>query len=96
MGKVIWKYPVPVTDLFEVEMPIGAEVITVQMQGGAPYMWALVDSNRELETRFFRVAGTGNPLPDTMDLFGYLGTFQMLGGQLVWHLFERPPESEGE
>ena len=88
--KTIWKYCVQVEDRFEVQMPKGAEVITVQMQGDVPCIWALVDPAQEMEPRRFRLAGTGHSLPDNINLFGYLGTFQP--GALVFHLFEILPE----
>jgi hypothetical protein len=55
MSKVIYKYEVDTI----VVMPIGAEILTVQLQNGKPWIWALVDKNNQLEERNFDIRGTG-------------------------------------
>lgn len=67
-------------------MPRAAKVLCVQVQHGAPQIWALVGNEAEtVEARPFRVFGTGQEMPGGLS---YLGTFQLSGGGLVWHLFE--------
>lgn len=83
----VWKYPVPRLDSMEVQMPAGAQILTVQVQGVTPVMWALVDPSAAKETRRFYVLGTGHPSEDR-DLGRYVGSFQLHGGALVFHLFE--------
>lgn len=83
----IFKYPVEVTDVFTMDLPKGAVVLSVQCQGEAPQLWARVDPSAPLEPRTFRVFGTGHPVADDLSL-EFVGTFQMLGGSLVFHLFE--------
>ena len=39
----VCKYEFPITDLFAIVMPKGAEVLCVQTQYGVPRMWARVD-----------------------------------------------------
>ena len=41
--KTIWKFPVPVNDGNVLEMPEGAKILSVQVQGETPCLWALVD-----------------------------------------------------
>lgn len=88
MKRTIWKFPVTVTDKFVVDMPKGAQMLAVQTQGGAPFLWALVDPGAEREQVGFRVFGTGH---DAVAAVGpgafYVGTFQMQGGGLVFHLY---------
>lgn len=89
----IWKYPIPVQDDIQIEMPKGARVLTVQRQGdlpefGGPCLWALVNPEAKKEIRQFRLAGTGHPI-DHAEKLTYIGTFQMEGGALVFHLFEK-------
>jgi hypothetical protein len=81
----IWKYPVLVTDTFTIHMPTGARILSVQVQDGGAMMWALVDPDAPKVTRTFRVAGTGHKV-DAAGVF--VGTFQMLNGRLVFHLFD--------
>lgn len=84
--KTIFKFAIPITDLQVVNMPEGAEVLTAQMQGSELCLWALVDPEADRKPRQFRIAGTGHKLP--ADPGAYIGTAQMHGGQLVWHVFE--------
>lgn len=96
MKTQVWKFPLGIDDIAEVQMPVGAEVLYVDVQedentgvagdGTRPYIWARVDPNAPMETRRFRFAGTGHPLEENVGK--HLRSFQMLGGKLVWHLFE--------
>ena len=85
MNGAIWKYPVEATDSFLVEMPIGARILSVQVQRDEVCMWALVDPNAPTEGRRFNVYGTGHPI--RRDPGEFVGTFQLRGGALVFHLF---------
>lgn len=80
----IYKYPVQVTDEFEVLMPVGAMPLSVQMQRGQPCVWALVHEGAQDIYHTFCVVGTGNPVPENAG--SYIGTWQ--DGPFVWHLFE--------
>jgi hypothetical protein len=87
----VWKYPLPDDwrDTFDLDMPAGAQVLAVQVQHGHPCIWALVDPSASLETRLFRIAGTGHPITEALGR--HVGTFQMLGGDVVFHVFEVQP-----
>ena len=87
MAKTIWKYPILVQDYFEIAMPIGAQILTVQMQNGVPCIWVVVKSGIDVasENRRFTVHGTGHPVGENEK---YIGTFQMANGALVFHTFE--------
>jgi len=88
--RAVFKYPLPVLDDYvRVDMPRGAELLCVQMQHGTPCVWALVDPTVALMTRVLRIAGTGHPIE--RDVGRYVGTFQMHGGALVFHVFEVTP-----
>ena len=82
----IWKWTLAVTDKQSLQMPKGAKILTVQEQGGMPQLWAYCDPTEPLETRTFRIVGTGNPIDQ--DPGDYIGTFQMRDGALVFHVFE--------
>ena len=81
---VIYKYPVDLTDDQQISMPVGAQVLTLQMQDRKPTIWALVNPDAPKEIRRFALFGTGHPF-DPSGLT-YVGTFQTRG--LVFHLFE--------
>lgn len=83
----IWKFPLQISDAQRIEMPIGAEILTVQLQGDVPVLWALVDVKALKEYRIIEVLGTGNPIHNGMGTNRkYISTFQR--GGFVGHVFE--------
>lgn len=86
--KTIHKYPLRPSDSTLLSIPEGAQVLCVQVQHDQPYIWVLVESDRHPESRLFRMVGTGHPMPE--EVKEYIGSFQLLGGNLVFHLFEIP------
>ena len=68
-------------------MPRGAEVLTVQMQREVLCVWAVVDPDAEKEQRKFIVYGTGHEYDSIKG--EYVGTVQIHGGDLVWHVFAK-------
>lgn len=82
--RTVWKFILrPGT--YEVPMPCGAKLLTAQLQGDAPCLWAEVDDEQPLETRTFISIGTGHEIPLDARI-AYVATFQF--GQLVFHLHE--------
>lgn len=86
MSKSVWKYEIIPSDVIRIEMPVDAKVLFVAVQYDRPCLWAEVDVDAPIETREFRVYGTGHRLPD--DPGRYLGTFIMNQGTLVFHVYE--------
>jgi len=84
----IWKYELKLENLEIIEMPKGAEILAVQVQGMSPCIWALVDPSAEKEKRSFEIFGTGFEIPDNVER-KFIGTFQLSPHRLVFHLFER-------
>lgn len=88
--KSIWKFPLETSDEQEVTMPAGSQILCVQMQGQMMCLWAKVDQyTTERERRHILIRGTGHRLDGNEGL--YIGTVQMQGGALVWHVFEEAP-----
>jgi hypothetical protein len=88
MKRTIWKYPLALTDTQNVMMPEGAEILTAQIQDRTGLcLWALVNSDAPKQRREIEVLGTGNHVPEAKRR--YISTVQMVGGTLVWHIFER-------
>jgi hypothetical protein len=85
--RTIWKYPLAVENVQYVQMPRGARVIAAQKQGEMICLWALVESSADTEARVVLVAGTGHPLPENIADFKHVGTVQLHGGALVFHVF---------
>lgn len=87
----IYKYPIGQPDgYFGIEMPKGAKLLSVQGQYATVCIWALVDPDAEKVARCFRMYGTGHPMSHPE--LPYVGTFQVHGGQLVFHLFDAGEE----
>lgn len=92
MTKAIWKYPLETTDEQVVEMPIGASILCCQVQQKIPCLWALVDTTvikkvgRTIITR-----ETGHPC-DGIGPENYIGTYQLHGGSLMFHVFTTSPK----
>lgn len=85
--RTIFKYPLQVTDAQSLTMPTGAKPLCVQLQHGQPYLWAQVDTERPAAFVSFMTFGTGHPMPESEPLH-YVGTYQLEGGALVFHVFE--------
>jgi hypothetical protein len=89
-NSVIYKYPLEKWDygVFELALPVAARVLCVQVQRGVPTVWARVNpAETEIVPRRFVVVATGAPAP-SQNQGNYIGTFQLLAGDLVFHLFE--------
>lgn len=87
--KTVFKYPFSTADEVTIPMPQNAQILSLQTQGDGPCIWALVDPKERLRSRTFRIFGTGHALPDEPMLF--VGTCQIYGGSLVFHVFEVSP-----
>lgn len=85
----IFKYPLETEGQQFISLPKGAEVLTVQVQNSKPCIWALVNPELITELREFRVFGTGHPIDCSRAELKYIGTYQLLEGRFIGHLFER-------
>ena len=83
----IWKYPLAVEDAQQIFMPSGAKILTVQVQKETPCLWVKVDPTAEYVPVDILTRGTGH-------LFNgiegdYIGSYQLLKGDLVFHVFSK-------
>ncbi len=83
--KTIYKYGLSPADVLYIPMPIGADILCVQMQAGLPNLWAFVENNNPQVSRKIHIRGTGH---DCAGAGKYIGTFQMQDGALVLHAFD--------
>lgn len=72
---------------FALAMPRHSKILTAQEQGGGVVIWALVNKEAAVCTRYIDAYATGQDV----DVAGkeYVGTVQV--GAMVWHVF-----AEGE
>lgn len=88
--RVICKYRLEISGEQELYMPAGAGILTLQTQRDVPHLWALVNPDNPTEARLFETFGTGHPVPEDAGVERrYIGTYQRLNGDLVFHVFER-------
>ncbi len=88
MNETIYKYPLSLESSPVIDMPTGAHVLCVQVQKGEPCLWAVVDPDQPIETRQFRLCGTGHNLAIDDPKSHYIGTFQLDGGNFIGHVFD--------
>ena len=82
--KTIYKYKLLLDDVQTVEMPVGANILSAQMQNGELCLWAEVDDEKPTEYRSIWIYGTGHLMDDA--LVRYISTVQ--DRSFVWHVYE--------
>lgn len=75
----------------EIVVPHDAQLLSVQMQNGIPFLHVLADPSLRHIRIVLGVYMTGQWIPQSPGK--YIGTFQMDGGQSAYHLFEMARES---
>lgn len=68
------------------KIPHGAKLLSVGVQNGSAYLWALVNPENPLRERLVVPAGTGHTLPPAVVEAPFLGTVHIDG--LVFHFFD--------
>lgn len=82
----IWKFPLQVVDQQTIAMPVGAKLLTVQVQNDRPCLWALVAAEAvPVEDVDIRTHGTGHRFD--AHVYEYIATYQLNNGALVFHVF---------
>ena len=91
-SRVIWKFPIPIRDEVEIEMPRDADILTIRFQKDAPTVWALVDPRHIIPARWLvRMVGTGHEVDtEAWPLHTYKSTDMIFGGDFVLHFFIKP------
>lgn len=82
--KTIWKFDL--VSSCAIQIPEGAEILSVDEQQDIIRMWALVDTDKPLVTRHFFIYGTGYTLP--AEPLQFIGTVHLYNGTLVFHIWE--------
>ncbi len=82
VNDTIWKYDIS-TDQ-ELQIPVGAQFLSIQYQNGNPCLWFLVCKSAEKKSHKVVVYGTGHDISD-IERKTYIGTLQEFGSGLVWH-----------
>lgn len=89
MARRIFKYQIQQLHKFTLLIPKGARILDIDVQKGIPQMWVSVEDDQPEELRMFHLFETGEAIPQEIyRMSDYIGTFQLLGGDIVLHLFE--------
>ena len=86
MGSTIWKTILAPTNVQDIEVPEGAELLTARDQHEQICIWFKCDPEKPITTRRIAMCGTGHSAPEGAH---YIGTGFLQGGHLVLHVFER-------
>ena len=81
----IFKYQLEIKDEQKIQMPKGATILSVAVQGGTICVWALANEVSVLVNRQFAIHGTGERVTHTLRK-KFLGTVIMT--PFIWHVFE--------
>lgn len=88
----ILKYPLNTDERQIVPMPMGAEILSVGIQGEKPVLWALANTAGVILPRVILTARTGQWIPQDMASHSrkFIGTYQIPDGSEVFvgHVFE--------
>jgi hypothetical protein len=83
--RTIWKTVLDATEEQRITVPSGAEFLTAREQRGHVCVWFRCDPEQPAEERTILIRGTGHPDADGR----YIGSAQIAGGSLVFHVFEK-------
>jgi len=71
----------------QVNLPVGAEVLSAGYQLGEICIWAKVDTEQPMEERYFKVFGTGHKIHINMGIdYKFISTVFI--DTFVFHVFE--------
>lgn len=87
--KKIFKYPLPVQEKIQIDLPKGARIIRVEDVDGLFFLWAIVDPEAELEPRYIECYKTGQPMIEPVEGLVYLGCCKLfIMQELCLYMFE--------
>ena len=85
--KTIHKFKLNIGNTESIEIQKDAEILCLQTQNDEPCLWAIVDLDKPMVTRYFTFVGTGWECAG-LSKSDYLGTVQFKSHPLVFHCFE--------
>lgn len=89
MTATIWKSVLGLTDVQEIQVPVGSELLCAREQFEEVCVWYRCDPLAPKEPRKIAIVGTGHAAPNGDGR--YIGTASLYGGKLILHVFEQLP-----
>lgn len=89
MNNTIWKYTLNNNnELTHIDLPLGAEVLSVETQGSEIVLYALVNPNERATQQIeVRTYATGQVIDVNITDYRFVGTVKMFNGALMYHVF---------
>lgn len=89
--KTIYKYRLPFMETSKVVMPQFSKIIRVDGLDGAIWIWAIVDTEKPLVERTFKLFKTGGEMPNNVGKYNYIGCGAIfVQMELMMYVFEYP------
>ena len=96
--KTIYKYALTTTDKQVIKVPFlmneeyevvlfKDQILKVDVQHEQLFMWCLVDDEEFKSDRNIYIYGTGHPVDEKLSKNNYVGTYQLMNGDFVGHVF---------
>lgn len=85
--KLIYKYLVPLIENAKIEVPVGAEIISVEVDQNELYAYAIIDVLQKRRTFYHFKIISNNQHFESVFGFKYRGTVRIKSG--VLHVFEK-------
>lgn len=86
--KVVYKYPIDITDEQVIKLPLGSKILSVIEQNNKIVLYAIVSPGIEYTREvIIRIVGTGNEIPLSLDEFKFMDSIKLQNGNLVFHVF---------
>lgn len=83
----IHKYDLALSEVQFIPLPLNAKILCVQMQKTKPRLWVVLDPDQPTLMRLILTLGTGQKADQAVGT-AYIGTYQLQGGDLVFHVFD--------
>ena len=93
--KIVYEYPLHLMEQQVLQLPGYAQILDIQKQDDQYRLWALVDTDTPLKDYVVTMVGTGQPIPDFVDLRGAVFNRSTPDGWAVWHWFVQPGKVQG-
>ena len=82
----VLKFSLSISDHVDLEMPRGAQLLSVGMMRAKPCVWALVDETNPPVMRRLRLTATSEPIPDLIPGWKFVGS--VIVGSNDCHLWD--------
>lgn len=91
--KAIYKYQLPFMEDSYINMPSDSQIIRVDGLDGALWVWAIVDTERPVVEKRFKLFKTGGEMPQDMNRYFYIGCGAIfIQMELMMYVFQETTE----